>query len=102
MMGAVRNRYNVQGTDLFVKSVPKVGPIQVEITTPSGEKGCAGIQFHNPKKGKKSFRLTKPRKEEVKFVTALAEDIVKPLLRGLLTGDINEAGLVKLQMKQKV
>ena len=63
------------------------------------KKGCAGIQFHNPKKGKKSFRLTKQRKEEVKFVTALAEDIVKPLLRGLLTGDMNEASLVKLQMK---
>ena len=47
MMNTVRNRYNLLGTGLFLKSVPKAGRILVEVTTLSGEKGCAGIRFLN-------------------------------------------------------
>ena len=76
---------NTQGNQVFVKSVPKSSCITLELTTTNGEKGCAGLKFYKPKKGKVSFRITKQRNES-NVVTALAEDIFKPLLRGLITG----------------
>ena len=99
MMTKPRITYNVEGNQIFVKSVPKAGRISLQITTTNGEKGCVGLQFHKPKKGKVSFRISKPSGEEPRFVSALAEDILKPILRGLITGDMNEASLSKMQMK---
>ena len=99
MLTKPRSTYNFEGTEVFVKSVPKAGRITLEITTTNGENGCVGLQFHKPKKGKVSFRITRPRGEEPKFVTALAKDILKPLIRGLIRGDMNEANIMKMQVK---
>ena len=99
MMNKARTSYDVEGNKVLVKSVPKASRITIEITTVNGEKGCVGLQFHNPKKGKKSFRLTKPKREESKFLIALAEKVFKPLLKGLITGDLNESSLKKLEKR---
>ena len=99
MMSKSKVTYNVEGIEVSVKTVPKAGRITVEVITMNGDKGCVGLQFHNPKKGKKSFRLTKPKGQESKIMTTLAEQIFKPLLRGLISGDMNEASLKRLQKK---
>ena len=52
MMTKPRNTYNFQGNQVFVKSVPKASCITLEITTTNGEKGCAGLNFTNLKKGR--------------------------------------------------
>ena len=52
MMNKARTTYNVEGKNVLVKSVPKASRITIEITNKNGQKGCVGLQFHNPKKGK--------------------------------------------------
>ena len=96
MMSKLKVTHNVEGIEVSVKTA---GRITVEVITMNGEKGCAGLQFHNPKKGKKSFRLTKPKGQEAKIMTTLAEQFFKPLLRGLISGDMNESSLKRLQKK---
>ena len=99
MMTKQRNTYNVEGNQVFVKSVPKASRITLEVTTTQGDKGCVGLLFYKPKKGKISFRITKQRREESKLVTALAKDVFTPLLRGLISGTMNEESLMKMQIK---
>ena len=79
MFNKPRNTYNVVGNQVYVKSVPKVSPITLEIQTTSGEKGCAGLKLHTLHHT--SFRLTKQKGENTSTVIAIAETIFKPLLR---------------------
>ena len=98
-MSKAKVTYIIEGNEVLIRSVPKASRITIVVTTTTGEKGNVGLQFHNPKKGRKSFRLTKPKGQESKFVTALAENVFKPLLKGLITGEMNEASLKRLQKK---
>ena len=75
----------------------KTSPTTIEITTKKGEVGCAGIQFFSAKKS--SVMISKQNRNELIMVKALAFKVIKPLLSGLITGELTEESIMKLEKK---
>ena len=93
-------QFIIDGREVRIKNVPRItktSPTTIEITTKKGEVGCAGIQFFSSKTS--SIMITKQSRYEIIMVKALAFKIIKPLLNGLVSGDLNEESIMKLEKK---
>ena len=93
-------QFSFDGREVWIKNVPrstKTSPTTIEITTKKGEVGCVGLQFFSAQKS--SMMITKQSNNEIIMVKALAFKVIKPLLTGLISGELNEESIMKLQKK---
>ena len=81
---------DVDGTEIKVLDARKNGvelEIEVEILN-KGNRGVAVIKLYGPNKKKESVvMVTKSKESDAKYVTILAEQVIKPLMSRILIGE---------------
>ena len=98
MMEQKGKRYSVWGREVHITSVRRGGAavtITVEVKTKNGVAGKANLMIYS----KGSMRITKKRGEDVRYVKSLSEFIVRPIMKKLMSGEINEAFLKNMETK---
>ena len=98
MMEQKGKRYSVWGREVHISSVRRGGAavtITVEIKTKNGVAGKANLMIYS----KGSMRITKKRGEDVIYVKSLSEFIVRPIMKKIMSGEINEAYLKNMETK---
>ena len=100
MMTKPKAKYTVGGREIEVKSVPKAkgSIITLEVTGLNGKVGLVALKCYSTR-NKNTLMLTKMKGYDVKFVNVAAQSIFQPLLKGFISGELDQSKVNDMKEK---